>query len=140
MDKDPLCDSPKYLSLLKCANRTTNKGGPTGPLSFNNGFRGNASKEHRYYTILFGKMTIVSRVNFNSSNQARPPSRVWVQRSLDGISFTDVELLFIKYNGPKIGVGNLSVSTAIRAMGLRLSEHETEASFSIGIYGCTPSE
>ncbi|KAL3309792.1 hypothetical protein Ciccas_011656, partial [Cichlidogyrus casuarinus] len=111
-------------------------------VNFNNGYRGYAYKEHRYATVQFGEMTIVSSLYIRPYNQARRPTLVWIQRSLDGISFTDVELVFIKYSSdPEIihGYAKLSVSSAMRAMGLRLSEYEPNASFSFRIYGFKPA-
>ncbi|KAL3312338.1 hypothetical protein Ciccas_009070 [Cichlidogyrus casuarinus] len=142
VDKDPLlCKYSKFLYPPSCAYWTTNKGGPSsvtwsGPISFNNGYRGYAYKEHRYATVQFGKMTIVRKLDIIAYDQARRPTRVWVQRSLDGISFTDVELVHIDYSITWYGIGKLSVSSAMRAIGLRLSEYEPEASFSFDIYGC----
>ncbi|KAL3307479.1 hypothetical protein Ciccas_014004, partial [Cichlidogyrus casuarinus] len=142
---DPLCGSPTYLSHSNCAIRTTNKGGPSsvrfgGPISFNNGFRGSAYKEHRYVTVQFGKMTIVNKIHISPYDKARRPYRIWVQRSLDGISFTDVELVFIEYTSPTFGLAKLSVSSAMRAIGLRLGEYDQEASFSFDLFGCIPTE
>ncbi|KAL3309606.1 hypothetical protein Ciccas_011846, partial [Cichlidogyrus casuarinus] len=140
-DTDPLRGSWSYVNISNCAIWTTNKGGPSsvqweGPISFNNGYRGYAYKEHRYATVQFGKMTIVSRLYFYPYNRTRRPTRVWIQRSLDGISFTDVELLSIDYSSDPEGIygyGELSVSSAMRAMGIRLSEYETEVSFSFAV-------
>ncbi|KAL3311613.1 hypothetical protein Ciccas_009804 [Cichlidogyrus casuarinus] len=59
-------------------------------------------------------------------DQATCPGSVWVQRSLDGISFTDVELVPSNTACP---------SSAMRAIGLRFSEY-----FSFDFYGCIPTE
>ncbi|KAL3308809.1 hypothetical protein Ciccas_012654 [Cichlidogyrus casuarinus] len=146
-DTDPLrCASRKKLNIPDCGIWTTNKAGPSAVtcgvthLSFNNGFRGNAYKEHRYITVQFGNMTIVSRLILLGINVARRPDRIWVQRSLDGISFTDVELVSISWDGPSWGAADLSVSSAMRALGVRLSEYEPWASFCMEVWGCTASE